>query len=309
MHASLPPLNALRAFEAAARHLSLTKAALELHVTPGALSHQIRGLEEHLGVALFLRGARAIALTEAGRLLHPGLQTAFGLIRQSVETVTAPRKSNTLVISTPPGFTAKWLAPRLWRFLNENPGLDARVSSSPAYVDLKVDDVDVAIRNLPIDAPRDPSLLVEKLADLVATPVCSPAYAARIGGLRSPADLRDAALIFDDSLSGSESDFGWVGWLKSAGVDGVDLGRGLRFSSADHALEATVEGAGVQLAYTLLTHDDRRSGRLVAPFGLTLPSRRAMYVACLKGREKRPNIAAFRDWIKAEIAAMSKVTA
>lgn len=306
MHKSLPPLSALRAFEAAARHLSLTKAALELHVTPGALSHQIRGLEEHLGTALFLRRPRAIILTDAGQRLYPGLQTGFGLIRQAVETVAQRGDGNKLLISTPPGFTAKWLAPRLWRFLAANPGLDARVSSTPVFVDLAAGDVDVAVRNLPVGAPTDPALLVEKLADLIATPVCSPAYATKIGGLKTPAALRKAALIFDDSLAGSENDYGWAGWLKAAGVDGVVLDHGLHFSSADHALEATVEGAGVQLAYTLLTHEDVRSGRLIAPFDLMLPSRRAMHFVCLKGRETRPHIAAFRSWITSEIKAMSK---
>ena len=309
MHQSMPPLSALRAFEAAARHLSLTKAAHELHVTPGALSHQIRGLEEHLGIALFLRRPRAIVLTDAGQRLYPGLQTGFGLIRQAVETVAQRGDGNKLLISTPPGFTAKWLAPRLWRFLAANPGLDARVSSTPAYVDLAAGDVDVADPQ-PAGRRGDRARASRrKLADLIATPVCSPAYAAKIGGLKTPAALRKAALIFDDSLAGSENGYGWAGWLKAAGVDGVDLDRGLHFSSADHALEATVEGAGVQLAYTLLTQDDVRSGRLIAPFDLMLPSRRAMHFVCLKGRETRPHIAAFRQWITTEIAAMTKAPA
>lgn len=303
MHQALPPLNALRAFEAAARHLSLTKAAAELHVTPGALSHQIRGLEEHLGLALFQRRPRAIALTDAGRQLYPGLHTAFALIRQAVDTVSAPGKDNTLVISTPPGFTAKWLAPRLWRFLADNPGLDARISSTPTFVNLAAGDVDVAMRNLSIDAPHDPMLLTEKLVDLVATPVCSPQVAAQLGGLKSPQDLLGASLIYDDSLSGSENNYGWAGWLAAAGVEGVDLTRGLRFNSADHAIEATIEGAGVLLAYSILTRDDLRSGRLVAPFSLTLPSRRAMHFVCLKGRETRPAIRAFRAWVKAQLQA------
>lgn len=306
MQKAHPPLNALRAFEAAARHLSLTKAAAELHVTPGALSHQIRGLEQHLGVELFVRKPRAIVLTDAGRRLHPGLQTGFGLIRQSVEAVMRSPDDNTLLISTPPGFTAKWLAPRLWRFLAAHPGIDARVSSTPAFVDLVVGEVDVAVRNLPIGSTADPALLVEKIADLVATPVCSPKYAAQIGAKAGPRALRKAAFIFDDSLAGSENDFGWTGWLAAAGVDGIDLTRGLHFNSADHALEATVEGAGVLLAYTLLTHDDIRTGRLIAPFDLVLPSRRAMHFACRADRQNRPKIRAFRTWMKAELEAMDR---
>ena len=130
MHSAAPPLNALRAFEAAARHLSLTKAALELNVTPGALSHQIRGLEDHLGLKLFDRGVRSIALTAAGKALHPGLQAGFLHIRDALASLNRLSDARVLVVSTPPGFTSKWLAPRLYRFSIAYPEIDVRVSSS-----------------------------------------------------------------------------------------------------------------------------------------------------------------------------------
>src|SRR3974390_37230 len=170
MHISIPPLNALRAFEAAARHLSLTKAAQELHVTPGALSHQIRGLEEFLGLKLFERRVRSIALTPSGKQLYPGLQTGFIHIRDAVAAISNAGDESVLVISTPPGFTAKWLAPRLYRFSSAYPWIDARVSSSMSNANFATDGVDVAVRHLSIDASADAELVVEKLIELSSLP-------------------------------------------------------------------------------------------------------------------------------------------
>src|SRR3954466_14363703 len=146
MHGPMPPLSALRAFEAAARHLSLTNAARELHVTPGALSHQIRGLEELLGVKLFERRVRAIALTAAGKQLYPGLQTGFAQIREAVEGLGAADQGNVLVVSTSPGLTSKWLAPRLYRFSAAHPDVDVRISSSLNNANFLTDGVDLAVR-------------------------------------------------------------------------------------------------------------------------------------------------------------------
>jgi LysR family glycine cleavage system transcriptional activator len=166
MHKPMPPLNALRAFEAAARHLSLTKAAQELHVTAGALSHQIRGLEELLGLRLFERRVRSIGLTPAGKLLYPGLQTGFSHIRDAVTGLSNASQERVLVISTPPGLTSKWLAPRLYRFASAYPEIDVRVSSSSSNANFTTDGVDVAIRQLPIDAAADSALVIEKLIEL-----------------------------------------------------------------------------------------------------------------------------------------------
>ncbi len=149
MHNAPPPLNALRAFEAAARHLSLTRAAVELNVTPGALSHQIRGLEDHLGLKLFDRGVRSMALTAAGKALHPGLQAGFLHIRDALAGLNRFSDTRVLVISTSPGFTSKWLAPRLYRFSLAHPDIDVRVSSSINNANFTTDGVDAAIRNLP----------------------------------------------------------------------------------------------------------------------------------------------------------------
>ena len=297
----MPPLNALRAFEAAARHLSLTKAAQELRVTAGALSHQIRGLEELLGLKLFERGVRSIALTAEGRQLLPGLQTGFSHIRDAVQALRDRGDTRVLVISTPPGFTSKWLAPRLYRFSADHPEIDVRVSSSMGFANFKTDGVDVALRTLPIDTPADPELVIEKLIDVCFVPVCSPRLLDTHGPITTPHALKHLPLIHDESWAAMPS---WANWFKAAGVDGVDLSRGLRFNSADHALDAVIEGAGVLLAYDVLAYDDLRTGRLVAPFELTLRSGRAYHVACAKARQSHPNVLAFRGWIKREVAAM-----
>ncbi len=282
MHTALPPLNALRAFEAAARHLSLTKAAAELGVTPGALSHQIRGLEDFLGLELFHRLPRALALTDVGRQLHPGLQAGFGQIRQALAAIGAVGNDRILVVSTPPGFTAKWLAPRLYRFLSAHPDIDTRISSTLANADFKTDGVDVAIRHMRAAQTSDPELLIEKLTDQFYVPVCSPKLLEKMGPLTAPRDIKGLPLIHDDSLAGREETASWADWLEAAGVEGLDVSRGLRFNTADHAIQAAIDGAGILLAQGLLAHDDLRAGRLVAPFELALPSRRASILSVPK---------------------------
>lgn len=299
MSRPLPPLSALRAFEVAARHLSLTRAAEELHVTPAALSHQIRGLEETLGLTLFERKSRGIALTDAGRLLYPGLHAGFGQIRQAVSALEQVQNDRVLVISAPPGFTAKWLVPRLYRFLAVAPDIDARISASLDFANFTTDGVDAVIRNLALNGPHDPDLTVELLFELKMLPVCSPRIAAE-ASLKTPADLAHVALIHDDSLGGRAALPNWSEWLSASGVEGIDVSRGLRFNSADHAIDATVEGAGVLLAHNVLAMDDLRTGRLVAPFDLEIPTGRGFHFACPNGNEKRPKVRAFRDWLRAE---------
>jgi LysR family glycine cleavage system transcriptional activator len=299
----LPPLNALRAFEATARHLSFTRAADELAVTPAALSHQIRGLEDYLGRRLFERKTRSIALTEAGAALYPGLHAAFLQIRQSVDLLDRDASTDrVLVVSAPPGFTSKWLAPRLYRFAMAHPDIDVRVSAAREMANFTTDGVDCAVRN----ARGSPiGLWSRKIADITLLPVVAPKLARELG-LASPADLVAAPLIHDDMLGRLAGMPDWSEWLERAGVMRLDLGRGLRFNSPDHALEAAVEGAGVLLGQRELAHDDLRSGRLVAPFPLELATERAFYLVCPSGRERTPKIAAFAAWIDSEVARMEE---
>ena len=304
MHKTMPPLNALRAFEAAARHLSLTKAAQELHVTAGALSHQIRGLEELLGLKLFERRVRSIALTPAGKMLYPGLQTGFTQIRDAVESLGNAGEERSLVISTPPGFTSKWLAPRLYRFSAAYPEIDARVSSSASNANFTTDGVHVAIRNMAVDATADSALVIEKLIEVFLLPVCSPRFIETHGPMKRPEALKSVPLIHDDSLVRIVAVPTWADWFKAAGVEGADISRGLHFNSADHALDATGEGAGALLAHNILAYDDLRTGRLVIPIPFSLRSGRAYYVVCPNSRKEHPHVQAFRAWVKQEMAAL-----
>jgi LysR family glycine cleavage system transcriptional activator len=304
MYNPMPPLNALRAFEAAARHLSLTRAAQELHVTAGALSHQIRGLEDLLGLKLFERRVRSIALTPAGKLLYPGLQTGFARIQEAVAGLGPVGDQRVLVISTPPGFTAKWLAPRLYRFAGAHPDIDVRVSSSFGYANFTTDGIDVALRNLPLDATPDPALVIDKLVEVSLVPVCSPRLSAAYGPIAGPAALARVPLIHDDTLAGRPEVPTWADWFRAASVQGVDVSRGLRFNSTDHALDAAGEGAGVLLAHDLLAYDELRTGRLVIPVERAVSTGRGYYFVCPKNRSERPQVQAFRAWIKQELAAI-----
>lgn len=306
MHRSLPPLNALRAFETAARHGSLTKAAAELNVTPGALSHQIRGLEEHLAVKLFDRKVRAMALTSEGRLLLPGLQHGFDHIRQAVERLRSRNRSPVIVIAAGPGFTAKCLAPRLFHFAAAHPEIDLRISASMSLANLRTDGVDIALRALPRDAPPDPDVRAMKLVDIVMLPVCSPRLIDPARPLRCARDILRLPLLHDDTNSTLP---GWSDWLAEAGVAHAGAIRGLRFSSSDHSLDAALEGAGVLLANKVLALDELRTGRLVVPFDLPLETRRAYYVVSLRERFDQPSVTAFRAWITSEMAAMLQLSA
>jgi LysR family transcriptional regulator, glycine cleavage system transcriptional activator len=292
----MPPLNALKAFEATARHLSFTKAAAELHVTPAALSHQIRGLEDLLGLKLFFRRARAIELTDAARLIYPGIQTGFENLRQAVERLEPNRQDRVLVVSATPGLTAKWLAPKLYRFLARHPDIDTRISAGSSYVNFAADGVDVGVR---LSAGNHPDLYVEKLSDEWLLPLCSPKLLNGVHPLRSPKDLVHFTLIQVD-LPGVVPT--WSDWFQMAGVDGIDSTRGLRLNVADHALDAASESAGVVLAYKLVASRDIGLGRLVIPFGPEIPlPGRSYFFVCQKGHEKRAPVKAFRDWIFAEI--------
>ena len=300
----MPPLNALRAFEASARHLSLAKAAQELNVSPGAVSHQIRALEALLGIELFERRVRAIALTPAAKMLYPGVQSGFLQIQEAVASLRQVANERVLVVSTPPGLTAKWLAARLYRFASGHPEIEVRISSSLANANFTTDGVDVAVRNLPARPGDDPGLLIERLVEVSLVTACSPRLHEQHGRPRTAEALARMPLIHDDSLNSRARLPTWTDWFNAAGLPSVDIGRGLRFNSADHALDAAGEGAGVLLAHDLLAYDDLRTKRLILPVARPIASNRAYYVVCPKHRSTVPQVQAFRDWIKQEVAAL-----
>jgi LysR family glycine cleavage system transcriptional activator len=304
MHKALPPLSALRAFEAAARHLSFTQAARELNVTAGALSHQIRGLEDFLGLQLFERRVRSVALTTAGKQLYPGLQTGFAHIREAVVGLDMSPSARILVVSTSPGLTAKWLAPRLYRFGAAYPDVDVRISASVANANFATDGVDLAVRNMRVMPGMDPTLEMEKLVDISFLPVCSPRLLEKHGPVKNAKALAQLPLIHDETLAVRNASPDWREWFRAAGLDAVDVQRGLRFNSADHALDAACEGAGVLLAHDILAYDDLRTARLVVPLSLALPSGRAFFLVWAKARKSSAAMEAFRRWIKEEVVAL-----
>jgi LysR family glycine cleavage system transcriptional activator len=284
--------------------LSLTQAARELSVTPGALSHQIRGLEEFLGIKLFERRVRSIALTAAGKQLYPGLQTGFAQIREAVQSLEPANSAHVLVVSTSPGLTSKWLAPRLYRFGAAHPDVDVRISSSAANANFATDGVDLAVRNMPIDAIPDAGLEMEKLVNVTYIPVCSPRLIDAHGPVKNAQALARLPLIHDEALSARRASPSWSEWFAAAGVANVDLTRGLRFTSSDHAMDAAGEGAGVLLAHDIMAYDWLRTGRLVIPVKMALPAGRNFSLVWAKGRKPGLAAEAFRRWIKQEIVAL-----
>lgn len=296
----LPSLNALRAFEAAARHLSFTRAAAELNVTQTAVSHQIKGLEEQLGVQLFRRLPRGLLLTEEAQRYAPALRAAFEQIAAATEQLSTSRAAGPLTLSTVPSFAAKWLVPRLGRFRDAHPEIDLRISASLRLVDLVREDFDVAIR---MGRGDYPGLRVDALFGEVMFPVCSPHLLAGPKPLSRPEDLRHHVLLHDVDVSASAFTAvpqAWRLWLERAGVQGIDVERGPVFQDSAMLLDAAAEGQGVALGRSALVAADLAAGRLVKPFDISLPFELTYYLVCPEATADRPKIAAFRAWLLAE---------
>ncbi len=293
----LPPLNALRAFEAAGRHLSLTKAAGELHVTPAAVSHQVKGLEDYLRVKLFRRVGNSLRLTDAGQACLPGLGEGFDQLAGAIDRLKDHDSRGPLHVSVAPAFAAKWLVPRLERFDAAHPDIDVRISASLEIVDLDREGFDAAIR---LGRGSYPGLDVHELFAESVVPMCGPSLIEGGHPLRTPADLRHHVFLHDDSLRFDRAAPDWPMWLKSAGVEEVDSSRGPHFSHPDHAMQAAMDGAGVVLGWRTLAAADLAAGRLVIPFDLTLPMELEFYFVCPHVAAERPKIVAFRDWLLEE---------
>ncbi len=300
MATPLPPLTALRAFDAAARHMSFAKAAEELHVTPAALSFQIKSLEEHLGAPLFRRLNRAVELTDAGRALAPDARDAFEILTRGWRSAQRSQDTQALTVTAGPAFTAKWLAPRLYQFAQEHPDIELRFSASLRRVDLTRDDVDVAIR---FGYGPDPGLYSNPLAEEWVTPVMLPELAEKHPTVES---LQEAVLIIDESVNFLTRPVGWEGWFEAMGVAPITP-HGPRFSQADHAIDAALAGIGVVLGRRAVVIKDLAEGRLVAPYGKVLMTGARFRFLCLEGAQKRPQIAAFEAWILREIEKTAPV--
>jgi LysR family transcriptional regulator, glycine cleavage system transcriptional activator len=293
----LPPLSALRAFEAAARLQSFSKAADELNVTPAAVSHQVHALEEDLGVSLFNRRNRAVEPTASARVLLPGLSEAFTGIQTSVRRLRAHNDTGTLNVTASPSFAGKWLVQRLHRFQEQYPDVDVRISATDTMVDLTRGDFDIGIR---YGAGRYPGLVVELLMKNEVFPACSPELLRKGPPLETPADLLSHALLHDQQVERDPLAPTWSMWLKAAGVDDVPVSHGLSFSTNVLALEAAIAGHGVALANSTTAAADIAAGRLVRLFSLSLPDTFAFYIATAPGALERPKVKAFHDWLRQE---------
>jgi LysR family glycine cleavage system transcriptional activator len=297
MSGHLPPLSALRAFEAAARLVSFSRAADELHVTPAAVSHQIHALEQDLGVKLFNRLNRSIELTASARVLLPGLTEAFAGIQSSVRRLRAHNDTGTLTVTASPSFAAKWLVLRLHRFQEQCLDVDVRISATDDLVDLTKGDFDIAIR---YGTGNYPGLEVELLFTNEVFPACSPQLLANGPPLRTPDDLPLHNLIHDQAIERDPLVPTWPMWLKAAGVKNVPAATGLSFNNMHLAMDAAIAGHGVVLAQSTIAAADLAAGRLVRLFSLALPDQFAYYIVTAPGTLERPKIRAFRNWLRCE---------
>lgn len=290
----LPSLNALRAFEAGARHLSFTRAAKELSVTQTAISHQVRQLEDYLGVKLFQRRPRELALTPAGNALYPVLAETFDEIARAVTRIRARPESRPLSVSLTPTLGSRWLAQRLGRFWREHPDVELRLHHSVQLTDLLHEDVDLAVR---WGRGHWEGLVAERLMRAQTTPLCSPSLMKGQRPLRSPSDLRHHTLIHQKDYQE------WTEWLSAAGVDDVNGQRGPVIDDANAIIQSAIKGDGVMIGVPQVLSDEIALAKLVAPFETRPDPEFAYYVVYAPGGLDRPEARAFRDFLMAEAEA------
>jgi LysR family glycine cleavage system transcriptional activator len=305
MAGRFPGLGPLRSFEAVARHLSFTKAADELGITPGAVSVQIRAIEDQLQARLFRRTSRSVQLTGAGETMLRAAREALAVIMEAVERIGPAEGRRALTISVGMSFAARWLVPRLDRFRRRFSDIDVRLDVTERVADFAREEVDVAIR---FGSGNYPGLRADPLFAEEVFPVCSPRLLGGSRPLREPADLRHHVLIHEDWRAEGDGWAGWPDWpmwLLAAGVEGVDPARGIRFKETALVLQAAVEGQGVALGTTSLVAVDLAAGRLVRPFDLSLKAspRFAYYLVSPRATAERPLTKAFREWVLSEVSA------
>ncbi|MEM9765349.1 MAG: transcriptional regulator GcvA [Pseudomonadota bacterium] len=296
MRRSLPPLRALHAFEAAARHLSFAQAAHELNVTPGAISHQIKALEDWLGAPLFHRLTRALSLTEAGAAALPLVTDGFDKLSDAAAQMRERRDQPLLTVSVSPGFGSLWLVPRLDRFRQRHPDIEVRIDGTDRLVDIARGEADVAIRYGPggySDVRSD------RLFGMRATPVCSPEVLSRGPALQIPADLKDHTLLH---VEWKEAEGSWRTWLLAAGASDVDPFNGPRFTKEEMAVRAALGGEGIALIGDRMAADHLATGALIRPFNaeLSTPLVFAYFLLSPMDRQDDPKVTCFRAWLLEE---------
>lgn len=297
-------LNALRAFEASARHQSFSAAAAELHVTPAAVGQLVRTLEEWLGAPLFLRsnaGRTRLVATEAAQRALPDIRSGFDRLSLGLEKLQEGSASGVLTVAVSPAFAAKWLLPRIDRFQSAWPDTDVRLDTNLKPVDFVAQGVDIGVR---YGMGHWPGLVAEKLMDEEIYPVCSPEFLRQRGGFTAPADLSRETLIHDLSMEGHAGFPTWQAWFQQAAIAGKDRSRGLKINNSAAVLQAAAEGHGVALARSVMARDDLAAGRLLRLFPeIKVASSLAYYVVYRAECATLPKLVAFRDWLLAEVSA------
>jgi DNA-binding transcriptional LysR family regulator len=303
MHKSsrpLPPLDLVRGFEAAARRLSFTRAAEELFVTQSAVSRQVQALEEFLGVKLFERRHRALALTEAGRAYYRAAEGALAELRAATQRVRETPRGHVLTVTTTVSFASIWLVPRLARFRRAHPGVDVRIAATHEVIDLAREGIDVAVRDIP--SGKEPPGAVPLVGEQLC-PVASPAYLREAKSpLAKPADLRRHVMLQLHDPQGRWPWLTWAAWLEANGLTGLVPGGTLTYGQYDQVVNAAMHGQGVALGRLAIVESLVREGRLVALFGKRLRVARAMHAVYAPGAEALPQARAFVEWLKKEIA-------
>jgi LysR family glycine cleavage system transcriptional activator len=299
----LPPLNAIRAFEAAAREGGFQAAGAELNVSANAVSRMIKVLEDWLGVALFRRLPRGVVVTEAGRAYLGRVGTLLDQLAEATADLQRLETSKVLTVSAMPSFVARWLVPRLGHLTDRHPDLDVRLLASVPLTDFTREEVDVAIR-------LGPGSYVGLRSDLLMRedfyPVCSPALLSRGPPLREPADLSQHILLHDEWEQRIPDQVDWARWLAVIGVTGIDAQRGLRFSFSHMTLQAAAAGQGIALASSALLGDDLATGRLVRPFDdLSVQGPYGFFIVCPNATAEREKVVSFRNWALDEAARSS----
>ncbi|QUM83486.1 MULTISPECIES: transcriptional regulator GcvA [unclassified Moritella] len=288
MSRRLPPLNSLRVFEAAARHSSFTRASEELYVTQAAVSHQIKALEEYLGIKLFRRQNRALFLTEEGQSYFLDIKDTFTSLIDATERLLARGAKGSLTVSLQPSFAIQWLVPRLSLFSELYPDIDVRIKAVDMDDGSLTDDVDVAIY---YGRGKWKDLHAQKLHTEYLVPVCSPLLLNGVKPLRTPDDLKLHTLLHDTSRRD------WTAWFKQGNIIGVNVNQGPIFSHTSMVLQAAIHGQGVALGHSVLAQPEIDAGRLVRPFTDVLVSKSAYYVVCREEQDELGKIVAFRDWM------------
>lgn len=294
----LPPLNALRAFEAAARHMNFSRAADELSVTPGAVSQQIQNLEDYVGLALFRRTPRGLLLTDAAQTALPALREAFDRLAEAASLLTANVEGRRVTVTAAPSFAAKWLMPRLGRFETTHPEVDVWLSAAMELVDFADGEVDLAVR---YGSGHYAGLEVVRLMSETVIPVAAPRLLEE-KPLETPDDLGQHILLHDGSPDADPSCPDWAMWLAARGIKGVDGARGPRFNQSSLTIEAAVGGRGVALAKRALAQDDLDAGRLVAPLADATAVDFAYFAVYPKAKGRLKQVRAFVNWLSEEAA-------